>query len=183
MLSVTALFVAALGSAPAVGAVAGVIRHALFADNAARVGGLRASATPLAGRLLPLGPDGKFPASVLPLKSGPSGPAGPKGDRGDPAFPSTVTVVAHPNVAAGGTATATATCPSGYLATGGAVDTPDPLYESVASSTFVLNNGDTAQQAASGEGGSAVGWSGTVRYTGTKALESFTVAAICAQAR
>jgi hypothetical protein len=181
----TAAGLAALAASPAGGAVAGVVRHALFADNAGKVGGLRASATPKPGRLLALGANGKFPSSVVPPAAGPAGPrgpAGPKGDKGDPAFPTTITVVTHPNVGAGMTATATATCPVGYLATGGAVDTADPAREYVMSSTFVLNNGETAQQSPSGQGPSAYGWSGTVRYTGAKALESFTVAAICARA-
>jgi hypothetical protein len=42
---------------------------------------IKASATPTAGFLVPLGSDGKFPASVG--QSGPAGSQGAKGDKGD----------------------------------------------------------------------------------------------------
>jgi len=54
----------------------------LIAPNADKVDGIRASRTPKAGNLLPLGKDGKFPASVLPTVTGPQGPAGPIGPAG-----------------------------------------------------------------------------------------------------
>ncbi len=51
------------------------------------VGGIKASRTPKARQLVPLGADGKYPASV---GAGPAGAAGPQGDtgpRGDPGDP------------------------------------------------------------------------------------------------
>jgi hypothetical protein len=76
------------------------VGRALFAKkagNSTRVGGIAASRTPKAGKLLPLGKDGRFPSSVLPAASlaassttsrgtdgatGPAGPAGPAGPTG-----------------------------------------------------------------------------------------------------
>jgi hypothetical protein len=195
-LSAAALFVAALGATSLGSAAVGVVKHALFANNAARVGGLQASTTPKEGQLLALGSNGKFPVSVLPLAAGPAGPAGetgatgpagppgPKGAPGNPALPNTITVVsAHLNVSPGATATGTAACPSGYLATGGAVDTVDPATEWVSASSFTLSDGDTAEKLPSGQTtSSAVGWSGTVHDTSATVFDSFTVAVICVQA-
>ncbi len=68
------------------------VAHARYADNAARVNGYRATATPTAHTLLPLDASGRFPSSVLPRGTGPAAPpaaqpAGPRGprDRQDPA--------------------------------------------------------------------------------------------------
>jgi hypothetical protein len=64
---------------------------AAFAQNAGAVNVLKASRTPRPGRLVPLGRNAKFPASVLPLRRGergapgqpgPTGPAGPIGPQG-----------------------------------------------------------------------------------------------------
>ena len=61
-----------------------------FAKNADRIDGIHAARTPTAGKLLPLGVDGKFPASVLSVQVGPAGPkgdtgaTGPQGAKGDP---------------------------------------------------------------------------------------------------
>ena len=76
---------------------------ASFARNAGAVNGIKASRKPVAGRLLPLGRNGKLPASVVPVArgargadgaqgmpgpqgprgaAGPSGPAGPAGPAG-----------------------------------------------------------------------------------------------------
>src|SRR3954453_23838133 len=78
------------------------VNRALFAKkagNATRVGGIKASKTPKPGKLLPLGKDGRFPASVLPIAgltasssssrgtdgaTGPAGPVGPAGKDGAP---------------------------------------------------------------------------------------------------
>lgn len=81
--------------APAADAATKKVPAARKADNAARVGGLKASRTPKAGQLVPLGKDKKFPASVLPAgvagapgaqgpagAQGPQGPQGPKGETG-----------------------------------------------------------------------------------------------------
>jgi hypothetical protein len=86
-MSAAALTIAVLGSTPvghAVTAIPPFAAHAKKADyatNAGAVNGIKASARPRAGWLVPLGQDGKFPASVSP--AGPAGPQGPKGDRGD----------------------------------------------------------------------------------------------------
>jgi hypothetical protein len=79
--SAAALVVAVMGVTPY--AEAHGIAHALFAHNADRVDGFHASRTPRAGRLLPLGSNKKFPASVVPPgPAGPIGPAGPEGPTG-----------------------------------------------------------------------------------------------------
>ena len=59
-----------------------------YAANAGAVGGIRASRTARAGYLVPLGANGKFPASVG--QAGPAGPARPAGTQGPagPAGPS-----------------------------------------------------------------------------------------------
>lgn len=80
-LALTALLVALLGATP-IGEAArnAVVKTALFAKNAGKVGGIKASKTPKAGQLLALGKNGKFPASVVP--AGPAGPPGPPGPSG-----------------------------------------------------------------------------------------------------
>jgi predicted regulator of Ras-like GTPase activity (Roadblock/LC7/MglB family) len=83
VLSAAALVVAVLSATPN-GIAGSAVRVALFAKNAAKVGGIAASKKPRAGKLLPLGKNGKFPASVLPVAL--QGPAGPEGARG-PAGP------------------------------------------------------------------------------------------------
>jgi Collagen triple helix repeat (20 copies) len=55
---------------------------ASFARNAGAVNGIRASRKPVRGRLLPLGPNGKFPAMVVPVVRGPRGADGAQGPRG-----------------------------------------------------------------------------------------------------
>ena len=92
-LSAAALLVAVLSATPSgVAALHGVVKVALFAKNAGKVGGIGASRSPKAGRLVPLGKNGKFPTSVLPAglqgpagpagSQGPAGPAGPQGPQG-----------------------------------------------------------------------------------------------------
>jgi hypothetical protein len=56
------------------------VPRALFAANADKVDGFHASRVPRANRLLPLGRNGKFPASVVP--AGPQGPQGIQGPQG-----------------------------------------------------------------------------------------------------
>jgi hypothetical protein len=92
VLSATALAVAVFGSTPVGHAVGHVVppfaTHAKTADramNAGAVNGIKASAKPRPGFLLPLGQDGRFPASVG--VAGPPGPQGPKGDPGPPGPP------------------------------------------------------------------------------------------------
>jgi Collagen triple helix repeat (20 copies) len=89
VVSVTALVVAILGSTSLGEAASNAVR-ATFANNADKVDGIHASRKPTAGRLLPLGKNKKFPASVLPLTRGPRGPAGPAGATG-PAGPAGAT--------------------------------------------------------------------------------------------
>jgi Collagen triple helix repeat (20 copies) len=93
VLSVAALAVALSVTTPGVAALQDTVRLALFAKNAAKVGAIGASKKPKAGKLLPLGKNGKFPASVLPggVKGppgaegarGPAGPVGPQGPAGN----------------------------------------------------------------------------------------------------
>jgi hypothetical protein len=89
--ALAALVVAATPVADA----ASIVKRSLFAQNSAMVGGVKVSKTPKAGRLLPLGRNGKFPASVVPAgkpgaagatgatgstgATGPTGPTGPAG--------------------------------------------------------------------------------------------------------
>jgi hypothetical protein len=89
VLSAAALVVAALSAtSQGVAAMQGAVRVALFAKNAAKVAGIGASKKPKPGKLVPLGKNGKFPASVLPGVKGPPGaegargPAGPVGPQG-----------------------------------------------------------------------------------------------------
>lgn len=62
------------------------VAHARYADNADKVNNYKASIHPTPDTLLPLGPDGRFPASVLPATTsggvGPQGPPGPTGQTG-----------------------------------------------------------------------------------------------------
>ena len=85
-LALTALVVAALGVTPLGEAAGSVVRVALFAKNAGKVNGIKASRIPKPGRLLALGRDARFPASVVPVERGPQGPPGPEGPAG-PAGP------------------------------------------------------------------------------------------------
>ena len=82
VLSATALVVAVFGSTPVGHAVGSAIPafaksagYAKQAGNASALNGIKASKQPRPGLLVPLGADGRFPATV--------GTAGPKGDKGD----------------------------------------------------------------------------------------------------
>jgi Collagen triple helix repeat (20 copies) len=78
------LLVSVFGSTPVGHALSSAVsapaKRAAYAANAGAVNGIKASKLPRPGRLLPLGKDGKFPASVA--LGGPEGPKGDKGDRG-----------------------------------------------------------------------------------------------------
>src|SRR3954453_20512929 len=87
----TAIAMIALGVALSPAAEAGT--KTLFASNAGKVNGIRASKTPKAKQLVPLDSKGKFPRSVIPATPGTSagqsgtdgsngtqGPAGPRGE-------------------------------------------------------------------------------------------------------
>jgi hypothetical protein len=74
------LVLALLAFAPLAGSAKGI-----FAANADKIDGIHASKTVKPGKLLPLGVNGKFPASVVPTVRGPrgaTGPAGPTGSAG-----------------------------------------------------------------------------------------------------
>jgi hypothetical protein len=80
------------------------VAHAKYADNADEVNNYKASIHPTPDTLLPLGPDGRFPASVLPAgtvsgATGPQGPAGPAGPAGASGLnsPGVVTIVFQAN--------------------------------------------------------------------------------------
>ena len=79
-LAAAALLVALLGITPLGHAAADAVRVAIFAQNAGKVGNIKASRTPVPGQLLALDAKGRFPASALP-KSVPGAP-GQRGERG-----------------------------------------------------------------------------------------------------
>ena len=70
------LVLTALAAGPAGGAAKRSI--AAFAANAGAVNGIKASRTPKAGRLVPLGRNAKLPASVVPTMRGARGLPGPQ---------------------------------------------------------------------------------------------------------
>ena len=89
VLSATALTVALFGSTPVGHAVGSKVPffaktagYANRAGSATALAGVKLSRQPKPGTVLPLGPDGKFPAAVG--LAGPAGPKGEKGDRGEP---------------------------------------------------------------------------------------------------
>ncbi len=76
------------------------VAHARFADNASKINNYKASIHPTPNTLLPLGPDGRYPASVLPTTTGSGGAAqGPAGPRG-PAGPAGANGLNSPGVVA-----------------------------------------------------------------------------------
>ena len=79
-LAAAALIVAVLGITPLGHAAADAVRVALFAQNAGKVGNIKASRTPVPGQLLALDAKGRFPSSVLP--KGAAGAPGEPGERG-----------------------------------------------------------------------------------------------------
>ncbi len=104
----------------------GLATHAKYADNARAVNNYKASIRPTPDTLLPLGSDGKFPASVLPSTvtgTGPQGPAGPQGAAGAAGrnSPAVVTVVFQANGTSKDpqTGAAQATCAAGSKVLGG----------------------------------------------------------------
>jgi hypothetical protein len=97
------------------------VPRALFAANADKVDGFHASRIPRANRLLPLGRNGKFPASVVP--AGPQGIQGPQGLQGTAGSDATFNGVAaggdltgaYPNPAIAGNAVTSAKVANGSL--------------------------------------------------------------------
>jgi hypothetical protein len=124
VLSIAALAAALLGSTSVGQAFSGVsfAKRAAFAKNAGAVNGIKASRTPMPGKLVPLGQDGKFPASV-----GLAGPQGPKGDTGaqGPAGTNGVSgwgyYVVPQDLNSKDIKTWSATCPAGQKPLGGGV--------------------------------------------------------------
>jgi hypothetical protein len=177
VLSATALAVSVLGSASvAVGSSVSPFavhaKRAEFATNAGAVNGIKASKTPRAGYLLPLGRNGKFPASV-----GLAGPQGPKGDKGDtgpkgPAGPAGAPgAPGQPGIAGWGyyikeqDVTAKATlewqvdCPGGQKPLGGGVSSGTPAATTVAESAPVLD--------------AINGWAAAVYNSGTSTIAAY----------
>ena len=188
-LSSAALVVALFGSTPLGHAVTTAIpplaQHARTADNAAAVTGIKASRLPRPGRLVPLGPDGKLPASVGqvgpqgpkgdPGAAGPAGPAGPRGYQGVPGRegargPSGISgwqfvtegFSIKPDLATG----AQVWCPNGKKALGGGVAAYGGPYW-------------LSRIVQSAPAGQATGWIAMVRNDGISTVTYF-VWAICA---
>jgi len=114
ILSATALVVALFGSTPLGQAARNAVPLALFANNADKVDGIHASRIPRAGYLVPLGPNGKFPAAV--------GTVGPPGDRGPAGAAGVSGLVLQAQETAGDGSTpkvAKAVCPGGKKVLGG----------------------------------------------------------------
>lgn len=86
-LSLTAVIVAVLGLTPFGPAAANTVRRVAFAQETEAVRGLRVSAEPRAGRLLPLSSSARFSARVVPALPSARGPLGPVGVRGADGLP------------------------------------------------------------------------------------------------
>ena len=82
-LAAAALIVALLGITTLGHAAVDAVRVALFAQNAGKVGNIKASRTPVPGQLLALDAKGRFPVSVVPKSAaGSPGEPGERGERG-----------------------------------------------------------------------------------------------------
>lgn len=87
-LALAAMLLALAGLTPAGIAATKAVDRVLFAGETSSVNGLRVSRTPRPNRLLPLGNDARFPASVVPRlpgmrgAPGDTGPAGTTGEAG-----------------------------------------------------------------------------------------------------
>ncbi len=135
--SVVATMVLALAASPLADAATSkhrrskkptIVARARYADNAGQVNGYSASFVPTPNSLVPLGPDGRLPVSVIPRFTvtgvqGPAGPVGPRGPQGPSGLnsPGVVTIVFQ----ADGTsknptnASAEAVCPTATKVLGG----------------------------------------------------------------
>ena len=118
MLSSAALVIALLGATPlgrAAGSVASKVvpyaKRSGYATNAGAVAGIKAARKPAAGKLMPLGPNGKFPASV--------GAVGPAGQQGPPGLSGLQFVYGLGDSDLNDRAEARATCPAGKKLVGG----------------------------------------------------------------
>lgn len=161
ILSATALAVAVLGATP-IGQAAGKALESVplfakkagyaktsgFAKNAEAVNSIKAARTPTAGLLVPLGPDGRFPASVLQAgaasPAGPTGPAGATGATGAGATNVVQRFTTGTSINAGATSTLFASCDANERATGGGYFTQGG--EVLASRPFPLTSGAAATQ-------------------------------------
>ncbi len=194
VLSATALVVAVFGSTPVGHAVGSAIPafaksagYAKQAGNASALNGIKASKQPRPGMLVPLGADGRFPAT-----GGTAGPAGPKGDKGEPGArgaagpkgdpgqqgprgstgipgPSGVSGLEYvtsqgTDVPNGQRRSATVVCPKGKRALGGGVSTSSSLAH--------------VRQSAPLDGGA--GWLGTAANTTAQYDDRMYVWVICA---
>jgi hypothetical protein len=180
VLSFTALAIALLGSTSVGHAFSsGVAKRAVFAKNAGAVNGIKASKQPRPGRLLPLGPDGKFPASVgLAGPRGPQGLKGEKGDKGDtgdtgaqgPAGTSGLSgygyYVQGQDVAKETVASFAVLCPAGQKPLGGGVSSTDPTKARITENAPIIDPTET-------------GWAAGVYNGGTATIAAY-VWAICA---
>lgn len=133
--ALVALLIAATGVTPADAVRA--VKRAAFATNAGAVNGIKASRTPRAGQLLPLGADGRFGADVLPPAVGARGPRGVEGPVG-PRGPSGVRTRLGPHALLG------------YLA--GVRSTVATLSDVEPGSYIVLFSGDASARVANVRG-------------------------------
>ena len=161
VLSIAALAAGLLGST-SVGHAASsgdtvFAKRAGFAKNAGAVNGIKASRTPAPGKLVPLGQDGKFPASVglagpkgskgdtgaqgLKGDTGPQGPAGTNGVSGWGYYIQPVEYLAK------GLGTQSVFCPAGQKPLGGGISTSDPLKVQVIESAPVIDPTQTGWNA------------------------------------
>ena len=167
VLSFTALAIALLGSTSVGHAFsAGVAKRAVFAKNAGAVNHIKASRTPRPGMLVPLGQDGKFPASV-----GLAGPKGEKGDKGDTGAQGPAGLsgygyyIERGDLLAGDAGTLSVLCPAGQKVLGGGVSSTDPRNLRVTESAPLIEEPN--------------GWGAGV-YNGSNATVAAYVWAICA---
>jgi hypothetical protein len=89
---------------------------ASFAKNAGAVNGIKASRKPAPGRLLPLGKNGKFPATVVPVARGARGADGAQGAPGPEGAPGATGPAGPPG----------ATGPAGATGSAGPAGPPGP---------------------------------------------------------
>jgi hypothetical protein len=143
VLSIAALTAALLGSTSVGQAFSGAsfAKRAAFAKNAGAVNGIKASRTPQPGKLVPLGSDGKFPASV-----GLAGPKGEKGDKGDTGTQGPAGLsgygyyIQEQDVAPNAFQPLAVSCPAGQKVLGGGVSTTNPGFAKVAESAPTIES-------------------------------------------
>jgi hypothetical protein len=118
ILSCAALIVALLGATPIGGAAGAVASNVVplakrsgYATNAGAVNGIKASRKPTAGKLVPLGPNGKLPKSI--------GAVGPTGEQGPPGVSGLQFIYGLGYSDGNDRAEARATCPEGKKLIGG----------------------------------------------------------------